>query len=326
VSRLGIRGVARRFGLAIAVAWIVSSGWVRPVAAAEPIACPNPAGVTVGSLLDLRDEGGPLAERFRFLDPNERGLACFHDRPLTFVAFIGQPEGLGGVMTYWIRPEWLDVQLDVARWLTPTDEEIAPGFSAGPFLEVSVEPDRLATFDSLDRQWVDVTAQFDHPAAQSCQVKEDLQPGPERPTPAELIEICRSRLVVTGVEPTDAPTGVPPPAATSAPQPTPAPRTTPTPRSTPTPRPTTTPTPTSEPTPGDTPAASPNNTQRPSEAPDAPTPAVSPHLAPSADPASSSSGAPWPLIAGAVVALAVCLAIGGAVAWRRGAFRAGPPG
>jgi hypothetical protein len=195
----------RSTALAIVVGVLGVLAMVPPTAAAEPpTECPNPAGITLQTLMDLRDVGGPLAERFRVLNPNERGRACLGNAPFRFVAYVGRPEGLGGVISYTIEPAWLDSQLATARWLTPNDEEIE-GFSTGPLLEVSVEPDVLPSFDALEKRLVLVTAQFDHPAARDCRVTGDLAPGPDRPKPAQLIEICRALLVVTDVQPIEAP-------------------------------------------------------------------------------------------------------------------------
>lgn len=117
-------------------------------------------------------------------------VTCFGDAPLTFEAnWVG-----GGIADCPAAPEpaWLACSSFSLREVGDTRKVGAPQ------LFVAVDP-ALTTLPAPGTD-VQVTAQFDHPAAQDCHETGSM-PG-ESPAPdAEMIELCRNYLVITDVAP-----------------------------------------------------------------------------------------------------------------------------
>lgn len=117
-------------------------------------------------------------------------VACFGDTPLTFEAnWVG-----GGVADCPAAPEpaWLACSAFNLRAVGDTRKIGAAQ------LFVAVDP-ALTTLPDPGTD-VQVTAQFDHPAAQDCHETGSM-PG-ESPAPvAETIDLCRNYLVITDVAP-----------------------------------------------------------------------------------------------------------------------------
>jgi len=166
--------------------------------------CPT-GPVTLETLIGLRDDPGPLSRRYGdTLDRlNERALECFGSATLSLVAFVAGPQGLGGTVAFSLAPAWLDTAHGEALYLAASDREAAPGAPSGPFLAVAVPPELHSTFDALRGTWVTVGGQFDAPAARSC-VATPVQ-GVDVPSPAEIVEICRTSFTVNSVKPASDP-------------------------------------------------------------------------------------------------------------------------
>ena len=117
-------------------------------------------------------------------------VTCFGDAPLTFEAnWVG-----GGVADCPAAPEpaWLACSAFNLRAVGDTRKIGAAQ------LFVAVDPALTALPDPGTD--VQVTGQFDHPAAQACHETGSM-PG-ESPAPdAEMIELCRNYLVITDVAP-----------------------------------------------------------------------------------------------------------------------------
>lgn len=178
-----------------------------PAASASPLPTPGqvaacPTGpVTLETLIGLRDDLGPLSRRYgNTLDRlNERALECFGSATLSFVAFVASPQGLGGTVAFSLAPAWLDTAHSGERFLAASDREAAPGAPYGPFLAVAVPPGLRPAFDAQRGKWVTVGGQFDAPAARSCVA--DPSQGVDVPSPAEIVEICRTSFMVSSVKP-----------------------------------------------------------------------------------------------------------------------------
>lgn len=188
--------------LLTAVLLVVASS----AAAGAASAAPPPAGcptdpVTLETLIGLRLERGPLSRTY-VVQTNERALECLGSDELTFDAFVAGPEGLGGVVAYDLEPAWLDTWNSVPLYLAAGDREAAPGAPYGPFLPVAVPLDLRPAFDALRGQWVTVSGQFDAPAAKSCVVAGGgAAEAGVVPPPADLVELCRTSLVLTSIQP-----------------------------------------------------------------------------------------------------------------------------
>ena len=117
-------------------------------------------------------------------------VACFGDAPLSFAAnWVG-----GGIADCPAAPEpaWLACSPFSLRAVGDTRKIGAAQ------LFVAIDP-ALTTLPDPGTD-VQVTAQFDHPAAQTCHETGSM-PG-ESPAPvAEMIERCRNYLVITDVTP-----------------------------------------------------------------------------------------------------------------------------
>lgn len=179
---------------------VLAAALLAPVAAAAPVSaqetCPEPP-LTVGGLLDLYLRGGPLRERYPMAvtQINEAGHACYGSRTLTLRVFVAPPGGVGGTQAYHIEPGWLGDH-GLLVWDTADLDDFGH-HEGGSFLTVAVPPEFGEAADRFNGRWILLTSRFDHPASESC-----VASGVEgqTPSPAEAIEICRSFLVLTGIE------------------------------------------------------------------------------------------------------------------------------
>jgi hypothetical protein len=174
------------------------AGTPAPSADASVVrACPV-GPTTLEDLIGLRLDGGPLSDRY--LNPlNERALACFDGATLAFTAFLAAPEGLGGTVAYQLTPAWIDTWNSAATFLAASDQEAAPGAPSGPFLPVAVPPDVRASFDRQQGRWATVTGRLDAPLATTCVATPPS--GPDVPAPADLVDMCRTSLVLDSIAP-----------------------------------------------------------------------------------------------------------------------------
>jgi hypothetical protein len=170
---------------------------------ASPLIADCPAlPITLEALIELDAERGPLAQRF---DPDtttyhERARACFADTEIEFVGFVASPEGLGGVVTFSLRPEWLAYP---SFHVQPSAEILSPpNFGAGPFLSIAVEPGQGDPTAAFAGGWVHVTGHFADAAAATCRAD---GPAGSTPTVEEAIAICETTFVASAIEPIAAP-------------------------------------------------------------------------------------------------------------------------
>lgn len=184
--------------------------------AAPGVGCP-PEPVSLAALLALdAAPGGPLSRAFPplFETYEERALACFGGRTLTVVGYVAWPGGLGGSAPFSRVPDWL-----YAGWyLQPSDRMVELGPSvragAGPFLPIAVpaalgscgadwRTDSSCPFSRYLGRWVRVSGHFDDPAASTCRVSSSSPTANPAsiPSEAQVVEICRSVFVLSGVEP-----------------------------------------------------------------------------------------------------------------------------
>jgi hypothetical protein len=200
--------LGRRVAFATAAAILLATGGMVATVQADGttygpgLDCP-PQVVTLQTLISMAGFAGPLATQYHER-LNERGLSCFRGAEQTVVAFRGSPEGLGGATRYAIEPAWLATWNEPRSFLAASDIEIEPGFVSGPFLTVAVPPDLRPRFDSLSGNWVLVHGHFDDAAATTCQFGKDPT-GSDRPTKSDLIAMCRTSFVVTGLDATARP-------------------------------------------------------------------------------------------------------------------------
>jgi hypothetical protein len=120
-----------------------------------------------------------------------RGLACYRDTPLQFeaalVAGLGDCDGT-------LEPAWLS-PCHHGRALADPAREAGDPRTLVVALDPTVDVDVLPVRDSGVEAVVNVTGQFDHPAARTCR----LAPDSYNP-PSELVILeCRAQFVVTSV-------------------------------------------------------------------------------------------------------------------------------
>lgn len=169
---------------------------VASTSAAAGPACPTEP-VNLDDLIGLRRDIGPLTTRYTDR-LNERALACIGSSDVHLVAFVANPEGLGGTVGYTVSPAWLDTWSSPTTFVAASDSESIPGAFAGPFWPVAVPPAVRPAFEALRGRWASVTGRFDAPLAKSCSF--GFRGGSDAPSRADLIEMCRTSFVVGTVE------------------------------------------------------------------------------------------------------------------------------
>jgi hypothetical protein len=162
--------------------------------------CPT-LPISLETLIELDRDVGDLTQRFGQSWPYpERARACFDGEEITFVGFVANPDGLGGLETYSLTPKWLAYS---AFFVQPTQEIIdRPAFGAGPFFRVTFDPALGDPMLAFNANWVRVTGHFVDPAAATCRATG--QAG-ATPTQEEAIAICETMFVATAIVPVDAP-------------------------------------------------------------------------------------------------------------------------
>jgi hypothetical protein len=143
-----------------------------------------------------------LAVEFRpvFGVYNERAAACYGDRPLTFRAFVAEPEGLGGTTNFEIEPAWIASPTFAVQ---PTGELLGPpAFGVGPYLIIGVRPGEGDPRTQFAGSWVQVTGHFADASAASCSASGS---NGRIPSVDEAMAICRATFVLDSIEPTATP-------------------------------------------------------------------------------------------------------------------------
>jgi len=178
-----------------------------PGDAASPTAAPSPSSTAATGAAGCPTPPVDLATA-RDLVRAGKAVKCFGSRSLTFRAYVPTTEGLGGASAWkmtpaWLADDWMGAILqpepltdqDQNAWLVArvqpslgrcsiTDEG-APACPFGPHLE----------------GYVVVTGHFDDPVAATCKSapwESGQDPGPSK---AKMVARCRTRFVVTGIEP-----------------------------------------------------------------------------------------------------------------------------
>lgn len=132
-------------------------------------------------------------------------LYCFGGEELTFRAWVPESSGLGGHCGCIATPEWLAYPM----FGYILADEAAPSImdETGWFYYRIDPASGLAPPDV--HQWVEVTAHYDDPAAETCRVGPDssTDTADERPwfDPDYVVVACRERLVVTSITPVSGP-------------------------------------------------------------------------------------------------------------------------
>jgi hypothetical protein len=179
----------------------VESASAQTSEAATLADCPAlPIGVE--ALIAFDADAGPLAVEFRPVLGvyNERAAACYGERPLTFRAFVAEPEGLGGTSTFLIEPAWIASPTFAVQ---PSGELLGPpAFGVGPFLLIGVRPDEGDPMLRFRGSWVMVTGHFEDAAAETCRASGS---NGRIPSVDEAIAICRTTFVLDAIEQSAAP-------------------------------------------------------------------------------------------------------------------------
>jgi hypothetical protein len=179
----------------------VESASTGTLEAALPSDCPAPP-LDLGALIALDADPGPLSVEFRpaFGVYNERAAACYGDRPLTFRAFVAEPEGLGGTTNFEIEPAWIASPTFAVQ---PSGELLGPpAFGVGPYLVIGVRPGEGDPLSQFAGSWVQVTGHFADAVAASCRASGS---NGRIPSVDEAMAICRATFVLDSIEPAAAP-------------------------------------------------------------------------------------------------------------------------
>ena len=173
--------------------WVARAGkdgepWIEP----ESVSCP-PGPTDVSGLSALFGTAPPYA-----------AITCFSGQEMTFRARLGAQHGyacgLPGEIRAWsTEPEWLDgCQIDPPFLAALDNFSLAVLPQWAPGIDMTIAPDPSETPDA----WpiVEVTGQFDDPAAMTCRNKLNVpNTDVSEPDPGLTILICRDRFVVTSM-------------------------------------------------------------------------------------------------------------------------------
>jgi hypothetical protein len=155
--------------------------WIEPI----DIGCPELP--TTRPAIDDLDEGGE-----RYL-----GVGCFSGREVALTGILDSDESWCHQRPAWgVEPVWFDSCINGAYYIW-TDDGGAFSPIWEPDIDLSFVP---STYTLSELPVVELTAQFDHPAAATCRSRLDR---PEldvpEPDPALIVLKCRNQLVVTSM-------------------------------------------------------------------------------------------------------------------------------
>ncbi len=145
-------------------------------------------------------------ESLALLNETERDyfeVTCFGGTPISFEARLGSPEAQCGIeVPFGTDPTWFDPCQQDGHFLVPADgsTEVALFSAWEPGVDLSLAPEPGASPSS----WpvVQVTGTYDHEAARTCTSRQNyVEAGVEAPEPARVVLECRTRFVVTAIEP-----------------------------------------------------------------------------------------------------------------------------
>jgi hypothetical protein len=148
----------------------------------------------------------PLPESAEHLDElnqiprNFYEITCFGGMGMRFQARLGIPEARCGVEPDWgIDPSWFDRCGSDESYLVPLEAArdyvgVAPIWAPGVNTDIGAVPNARVA----DMPLVEVQGMFDHPAAQTCRNRPNIDdPLMPEPDPAQTILRCRMKFVVT---------------------------------------------------------------------------------------------------------------------------------
>jgi hypothetical protein len=192
-----------RLGVLAALTLAVASALSAPSPATASAVCPPPGTLSQIIAVDATYRG-PLTEQFPpvFGVYSESAAACWPGVEIELAGYITGPEGIGGVQTYRIRPDWLASR---AHSLAVTDTAAPDASINERFLPIAVPPNLERAYTRLQGRWVTVTGHFDDEAARTCAVTEGNPGDPGVPTQDQAVDICRASFVLTAVAPLVAP-------------------------------------------------------------------------------------------------------------------------
>ena len=191
--------IRKRAGVGATIAFAAAGLLISPSPVAASAVCPPPGPLEQIIAVDAT-ELGPLTVQFRPIYGvyTESAAACWPGVDIDVTAFIGRPEGIGGVQFYAIEPAWL---VERGHFLSVSDETDPDTGWIGPFLPVAVPPELESRFLSLEGQWARVTGHFSDRLAKTCAVTESSPEAEDVPTPAQAVEICRASFVISALAP-----------------------------------------------------------------------------------------------------------------------------
>lgn len=164
--------------------WVAAAGKDgEPWLAGGAFACPPPPE-SYGSLVAMR----PLI-----------ALACVGDAELSIAARLVSPEATCGLEIGWtIEPDWLGGTCEHPQFLIadPNVNDTSLHAALDPAIDVAGLHPGVEPADWLD---VQVTGQFDHPAAETCIGVSQDEPVPL--SPPAVVLACRTQFAVTKIEP-----------------------------------------------------------------------------------------------------------------------------
>lgn len=185
-----------RLGVAIGLALLWAGAWAAPSSIADAAGCPDPP-LTVADLRALWNDGGGYVGFWGMANP--AGTRCYGRASVSVTGFVDMPDGLGGTSASGITHAWL---VDSVVMLYGASNAIRSG-RVNDFYTVAVPPrfgDLQARFA---RQWVQLTAHFDDPAAQACRGYGPRDANP--PTRRQAIAACRRIMVLSAIRTTSPP-------------------------------------------------------------------------------------------------------------------------
>jgi hypothetical protein len=171
--------------------WVARAGkdgepWIEP----ESASCP-PAPTDIAGLSSLFATAPPYA-----------AITCYSGHEVTFKARLGAQESMScGIhgRPWGVEPAWLDgCQVDPPFLAAVDNLSLIVGPQWVPEIDRTIVPHNTATPDT----WpvVEVTGQFDHPAARTCRNRlDDPTTDVPEPDPALTVLNCRDWFVVTSM-------------------------------------------------------------------------------------------------------------------------------
>ena len=164
--------------------------WIEP----ETVECPErPTEIT--SISRINAKGRMYFE-----------VTCFGGQEFTFLAKLHSPDATCPVEVPWTwDPAWLGTCEAEQVYLTAVEDDVT-GYTLWPAWTPEIDLSMAPTSDGPRVDWpnVDVTGQFDHPAAQDCRNRNNFDaPDSPEPDPALTILNCRAQFVVTSMKEID---------------------------------------------------------------------------------------------------------------------------